>query len=412
MRKLNVYLKENPLKAIHVGTLAETKAGKVYFEYDSSYLKTGFNISPFKLNFTSGIQENKDSYPRESFGVFNDSLPDGWGMLLMDRFFRKHNKALKDITIIDRLAYIGERGMGALTYEPASEIDIVQDNLLDLHKLSENSIEVLQGKTDEILPVMAKAGGSPGGARPKILVGFNGTELISGESELPDGYEHWLIKFRNPNDFTDAAKLEYVYAQMAKLAHLNIPEVRLFSDKHGNSYFGIKRFDRKIGNTRKHVLTLGNMIHADFRMPSIDYETLLRVTLNLTKNYEDAITAFRMMVFNIAAHNRDDHSKNFAFIMNSAGTWSLAPSYDLTFSLGPGGEHTTSVSGNGRNPSSKEILKLASLIDLKVEKAKEIISETCEAVKQFTRLAKDIGITRNTTNEIYSNISALELMKE
>lgn len=412
MRKLIVYIKENPQKFILVGTLAETTAGKVYFEYDSNYLKTGFNISPFKLNFTSGIQENKDSYPRESFGVFNDSLPDGWGMLLMDRFFRKHNKSLKDITIIDRLAYIGERGMGALTYEPASEIDIVHDTLLDLHKLSKNSIEVLQGKTDEIFPVMAKAGGSPGGARPKILVGFNGTELISGESELPDGYEHWLIKFRNPNDFTDAAKLEYVYAQMAKLAHLNIPEVKLFSDKHGNSYFGIKRFDREIGNKRKHVLTLGNMIHADFRMPSIDYETLLRVTLNLTKNYEDTIAAFRMMVFNVAAHNRDDHSKNFAFIMNSDGTWALAPSYDLTFSIGPGGEHTTSISGNGKNPSSKEILKLASLIDLKAEKAKEIISETREAVRQFTRLAKDIGIRKNTINEIYSNISALTLMKE
>ena len=171
---------------------------------------------------------------------FNDSLPDGWGMLLMDRFFRKNNRSIRDITVIDRLSYIGDRGMGALSYEPGDKIDFTHDKLLNLFKLSENSLDILQGRTEEILPVMAKAGGSPGGARPKILAGFNGEKLISGESELPAGYEHWLIKFRSENDFKDAGKIEYVYAQMAKNAGLNVSEFRLFNDDKGNSYLELK----------------------------------------------------------------------------------------------------------------------------------------------------------------------------
>ena len=404
MKKLNVYLKENLRSKILVGTLVETVSKRFFFEYSGDFLANKANISPFKLQFSSGLQKNKDTYPLDTFGVFNDSLPDGWGMLLMDRFFRKNNRVIRDITVIDRLAYIGNSGMGALTYEPADEIDFTHDKLLDLFKLSENALDIQQGRTDEILPVMAKAGGSPGGARPKILVGFNGEKLISGESELPVGYEHWLIKFRSENDFIDAGKIEYVYAQMAKKAGLKISESRLFHDNRGNSYFGTKRFDRLKDNKRIHTHTLSNLIHADFRVSSLDYEILLKVCSRLTRNYEDLKMCFRLMIFNILSNNRDDHGKNFAFIMDSSGIWSFAPAYDLIFSYGPGGEHSTTVAGEGRSPSIKDFAKLASLADISRKDADEIIDQVQTSVSMWKDLAADIEILPSDIKLIDRNI--------
>jgi serine/threonine-protein kinase HipA len=405
MRKLNVFLRENPASPVLVGTLAETDNKQHYFEYNENFLKNNHNISPFKLQFTRGLQENKDTYPRESFGVFNDSLPDSWGFLLMDRFFRKHGRNIRDITLIDRLAYIGSRGMGALAYEPAENMDFVRNNLLDLYKLSENSLAVLTGKTEDILPVLAKAGGSPGGARPKILAGFDGNRLISGESDLPEGFKPWMIKFRSVNDFRDAGKIEYVYAQMARESGLNVSEFRLFYDNKGNSYFGTKRFDREDHGRRIHTHTLGNLIHADFRIPSLDYEMLFKVCSRLTENYEDVKMCFRLMVFNVLSHNRDDHGKNFAFQMNSKGRWSFAPAYDLMFAYGPGGEHTTTIAGEGRSPTIKNILKLASLVDISGVEANGIIKQVKSAISQWKKLASDAKIQLSDINLIQNNIS-------
>ena len=404
MKKLNVYLKEKETTKILVGTLVETDNKHFFFEYSENFLAHKANISPFKLQFSGGLQKNTDTYPRDTFGVFNDSLPDGWGMPLMNKAFRKSNRDIRNITVIDRLAYVGSNGMGALTYEPADKINFTHDNLLDLFKLSENALDVLQGKTEKILPVMAKAGGSPGGARPKILAGFNGEKLISGENELPTEYEHWLIKFRSENDFKDAGKIEYIYAQMAEKAGLNISESHLFHDNRGNSYFGTKRFDRLMNNKRIHTHTLSNLIHADFRLPSLDYEILLKVCSRLTENYEEVKMCFRLMIFNVLSYNRDDHGKNFAFIMDSNGIWSFAPAYDLMFSYGPGGEHSTTVAGEGRSPSIKDFMKLASLADISKKDAEEIIDQVQTSLSMWKNLATDIGISSSNLKLIAKNL--------
>jgi len=405
MRRLNVFLKENPASPVLVGTLAETDNKQHYFEYDENFLNNNHNISPFKLQFARGLQENKDTYPRESFGIFNDSLPDSWGLLLMDRLFRKHSRNIRDITLIDRLAYIGNRGMGALTYEPAEEMDFPQNDLFDLYKLSENSMDLLMGKTEEVLPILAKSGGSPGGARPKILAGFNGNKLISDGAELPDGYKPWIIKFKAVDDFSDAGKIEYVYAQMAKEAGLNISEFHLFNDNNGNSYFGTKRFDRKDGNKRVHTHTLANLIHADFRIPSLDYEILFKVCSRLTGNYNDVEMCFRLMVFNVLSYNRDDHGKNFAFQMSTDGTWSFAPAYDLTFAYGPGGEHTTTIAGEGRNPIVKDFLKLSSLADISEVEANRIIKQVKSALSKWKKLASDVGVSASNIKLVHEQIA-------
>jgi len=401
MRKLNAFLKYNPAEPILVGTLVETNEKKFLFEYDSEYLEKGYNISPFKLTFTSGLQVNKNSYPRESFGVFDDSLPDGWGVLLMDRFFRKTNLNIRDLTIIDRLAYIGNRGMGALAYEPSEDVSCSDVDLLDLYKLSENSMEILQGKFCDVLPVMALAGGSPGGARPKILAGFDGKTLISGEGELPEGFEHWIIKFRSEHDLSDAGKIEYVYAQMAKDAGINISDFHLFEDVHGTSCFGTKRFDR-IGytNRRLHSHTLCNLIHADFRIPSLDYEVLLKVCSRLTGNYSDVKMCFRIMIFNIIAHNRDDHGKNFSFLMDDTGHWSFAPAYDLMFADGPGCEHSLTIAGEGRNPTMKDVLKLAKLVDISSEDLYAMVDKVKDSLSKWENLALNLKVCNADIMEI------------
>ncbi|MFA6567350.1 MAG: type II toxin-antitoxin system HipA family toxin [Victivallales bacterium] len=395
MRKLKVYLRENPSAPVLVGILAETSEKRCFFEYDSTFLEKGINISPFKLRLAGGLQENHDSFPPQIHGVFNDSIPDGWGLLLMDRFFRVHGRNIRDITAIDRLSYIGENGMGALAYEPAEDTGRSKDPPLNLYRLAKNSMEILQGRTEEVLPEMAKAGGSPGGARPKILVGFNGRELISGEGSLPGGFDPWLIKFKAENDFQDAGKIEYVYSVMAEKAGLDVPEHRLFNDSRGNSYFGTRRFDRE-DNRRIHVHTLGNMIHADFRLPSLDYEILLKVCYRLTGNMADVKKCFRLMVFNVLSYNRDDHGRNFAFKMDLNGRWSFAPPYDLMFSYGPGGEHSTSVAGEGRCPGARDFKRLAELAGIAGMESEGIIGEVRESVRQWTSLARAARVSGET----------------
>ena len=357
MRKLNVYLKENPSVPVLVGVLAETEGKRFFFEYDSAFLGKGINISPFKLRLDGGLQENRDSFPLQVHGVFNDSIPDGWGMLLMDRFFRTHGRNIRNITAIDRLAYIGKNGMGALAYEPAEDTGQSPDLSLNLYKLAKNSQDILKGRTEDILPEMAKAGGSPGGARPKILAGFNGSELISGEGELPEGFSPWLIKFRAENDFKDAGKIEYAYSVMAEKAGLDVPEHRLFNDSRGNSYFGTRRFDRA-DNKRTHVHTLSGLIHADFRLPSLDYEILLKVCYKLTGSMSDVKKCFRLM-----------------------------------FSYGPGGEHSISVAGEGTHPSTKEFNRLAELSGITRVESEGIIGEVRESVKQWPKLARAAHIS-------------------
>jgi len=409
VRSLKVYLKENPSAPVLVGVLAETAEKRCFFEYDPDFLGRGVNISPFKLRLAAGLQENHDSFPRQIHGVFNDSIPDGWGLLLMDRFFRAHGRNIRDITAIDRLSYIGDNGMGALAYEPADDTGQSPDSPLNLYRLAKNSMEILKGRTEDVLPELAKAGGSPGGARPKILAGFNGRELVSGENELPAGFDPWLIKFRAENDFKDAGKVEYVYSVMAEKAGLDVPEHRLFTDGRGNSYFGVRRFDRR-NNRRTHVHTLGNMIHADFRLPSLDYEILLKICYRLTGGMGDVKRCFRLMVFNVLSYNRDDHGRNFAFKMDSDGKWSFAPPYDLMFSYGPGGEHSTSVAGEGRHPAAKDFNRISEIAGIARTESEDIIGEVRESVSQWSSLARAARISAETIS-LVSGCQAKMLQK-
>ena len=381
-----------------VGQLAEAEH-RIYFEYDAAFLQAPLWLSPFKLPPEPGLHEHRDRAFGPLFGLFDDSLPDGWGLLLMDRHFTRQGVALETISPLDRLAYLGERTMGALTYHPPAQKENLDHQMLDLHDLSREAHQVLAGKSDRILPQLLRAGGSPGGARPKVLIGLRGDEVISGEDELPEGYTAWLVKFQSGKESIDDGRIEFAYAQMARAAGIIIPDTRLFTTHEGDAFFGVARFDRQ-QNRRRHVHTFGNLIHANFRIPGCDYELLLRVTRVLSKNHADVEAVFRQMVFNILAHNRDDHVKNFAFMLDAQGIWQATPAYDLTFSPGPGGEHTMTVAGEGREPGREHIMRIADGAGIARRDATAIVEKVAAAIGNWPQFARDVDIGAGTVRKI------------
>ncbi len=402
MKKLHVFFHRSREDKFLVGDLAETQ-NRIFFEYDSSFLDNPLWLSPYKLPPEPGIHEHTDRHFGPLFGLFDDSLPDGWGLLLMDRFFEKNGVDIDKISILHRLSFLGKSTMGALTYEPAVKHKN-DDNLVDLQALAEQSRQILAGETTEVLPQLMKIGGSPGGARPKVLIGINNNgQMISGENDLPKGFEHWIIKFNSKNDFPDSGAVEYAYSLMAGDAGILMPETQLFKLNSGEKLFGIKRFDRK-ENRRFHVHTFGNLIHSNFRIPECDYKTFLKVVLDLTKNYQDFKRAFHQMVFNVMANNRDDHVKNFAFMITEHQEWTLAPAYDLVYSKGPGGEHSMSLAGEGRTPGKQEIIKLGKKFGLSINKINDCIEKVMIAVKKWTNYAQTAGVTEQTKDYIQKKI--------
>jgi len=249
-----------------------------------------------------------------------------------------------------------------------------------------------------------RAGGSPGGARPKVLVGVKGDTVISGEDDLPDGFEHWIVKFAAKDDIRDAGPMEFAYSLMAKAAGLDMPETRLFEVREGSDirhYFGVSRFDRAPGNRRFHVHTAAGLLHLNFRIPSADYSDLFKVTQALTRNHLDLLSLFRLMVFNVAAHNRDDHTKNFAYILDDlTGDWSLAPAYDLTYEPGPGGEHATTIAGEGNRPQRQDCLRVAAEVGITASKAIPIIEQVNAALDRWSDFASEAGCRRVITTNI------------
>ena len=404
MKKLEVRFTRGPDEAWPVGVLAEDR-GRTYFEYSPEFLARGLNLSPLRLPFQPELFTHNDRDFGPLPGLFDDSLPDGWGLLLMDRYFRQRRMNLMDVTPLDRLAWLGTRTMGALTYHPPTDRQGADERTFLLHELARQSAEIFAGEAVEVLPQLLRAGGSAGGARPKVLVGVRGDDLISGAEDLPEGYSHWIIKFKAGQDTPDVGPMEYAYALMAGAAGIPLPPVRLFKTAEGDCFFGVRRFDRE-GNRRIHVHTFGNLIQSNFRIPSADYADLLKATALLTRNHQDVLQAFRRMVFNVMAHNRDDHVKNFAFLLDDvAGEWKLAPAYDLILSRGPGGWHTMTVAGEGKKPGRVHMLRLAEQAGIAPRQAAAMMDETEAAVNRWDDFATQAGVSDEGRKLVSASLS-------
>ena len=397
---LTVYLDARSQRR-KVGRLA-FKDRQILFEYDSPFLNSGIEISPIKLPLRPGVSIAGAAIFDGLFGVFNDSLPDGWGRLLLDRTVEKHGVQRGQLSPLDRLAYVGRHGMGALSYEPELSQQTAADTPLALDELAEESATVLAGENEEVFEDLLRLNGSSSGARPKIVaqVSADKKRIIHGRQQLQSGFAHWMIKFPSSQDARDAGAIEYAYSLMAKAAGVEMPETYLFRTKK-NRYFGTKRFDRD-GDARIHMHSLGGLIHADHRTPSLDYDMVLRVTQALTRNIQDAEKVYALACFNVLAHNRDDHAKNFSFLLSPKNEWIFAPAYDLTFSYGPGGEQSMLVMGEGRNPGATQLLALGKQHGLK--SAPEILAKVQRTVANWSRHAEQASVSRKSTQEIADNI--------
>ena len=384
-----------------VGRLA-FKDRQVLFEYDASFIASDIEISPIKLPLRPGVAIADTTIFDGLFGVFNDSLPDGWGRLLLDRTVGNYGIHRGQLTPLDRLTYVGQHGMGALSYEPELGLQNADNAPLVLDKLADESAAVLAGENEEVFEELLRLNGSSSGARPKIVaqVSTDKKRIIHGQQELQSGFEHWMIKFPSSQDVRDVGAIEYAYSLMAKDAGVEMPETHLFRTKR-NKYFGTKRFDRD-GDARIHMHSLGGLIHADHRSPSLDYDMVLRATLALTRNIRDAEKAYALACFNVLAHNRDDHVKNLSFLLNARNEWIFAPAYDLVFSYGPGGEQSMLVMGEGRNPGTAQLQALGKQHGIK--NAPEILAKVKQAVANWPRYVEQADVSRKSAKEIVGKI--------
>jgi len=379
---------------------------KIYFRYNSDFLYTGLNLSPIKLPFNGEINStNKEPFDG-LYGMFNDSLPDGWGRLLLDRTLSSKGINVTRITPIDRLAYVGSGGMGSLIYHPKIEGNQDLSDKIELDIIANEMNRILQGTSSDIIEELFVLGGSSGGARPKIFVGYNPTskEIIHGVEVLPDGFENWIIKFPSSSDNPEIAKIEYAYHKMAIKAGIEMSECKLFEGKSGQTYFGTKRFDR-IENKRLHVHTASGLMHDNFRASTMDYGHLMDCAFRLEKHVNAYEKVFRLAAFNVFSHNRDDHSKNFSFLMNAKAEWQFAPAYDLTFSYSNYGFHSTMVAGESQNPGRKELMKLATHFGVK--NAKAIIEQVQDALDTWEETAKECGVTKENRESTQKAINKL-----
>ncbi len=393
------------VEVIPVGRLAMHQ-GRILFEYAAGFIERRLDISPFYLPLQSGVQVAKSHLFEGLPGVFNDSLPDGWGRLLLDRAVMARGIPHQQLTPLDRLAYVGSKGMGALIYEPEYQEASKSTSVLDLDELNEETRGVLGGEAQEVIDKLLELGGSSAGARPKVLVNYNknANTLTRGSQKVKESEEPWMIKFASHSDQLDIGNIEYAYSLMARASGIDMPETRLFHGRSNRAYFGVRRFDRDHAK-RIHMHTASGLLNADHRIPSLDYENLFRGMLALNPDMQELEKLFRLTCFNVFAHNRDDHSKNFSFIMKSNGDWLFAPAYDLTFSFGPGGEHSAVVMGEGKSPGRPHLLELAKKFQLK--KANEIIDQVVEVISQWSTFAEKAEVRMDSLKTIRRKLDSL-----
>lgn len=382
-----------------LGTLADT-GQRILFEYTPQARAQGLELSPLRAPLAGVGAVAGEPFFMGLPGLVADSLPDGWGLLLMDRAFARAGRPPARISPLERLAFIGERAMGALVFEPADDTPPEPDTL-DLTQLAREAEQINRDDADEIsqdanpaLTRLLMLGGSPQGARPKVLVHYQpGTGRISGHADNNGGGEPWLIKFPANQEHRDACAVEALYARLATHCGLDMPPSQFFELDGRHSAFGVRRFDRAAG-LRVPMQSLSSALHADYRQPTLDYEMLLRLTRRLTGDEREVVKAFERCVFNVLTHNRDDHARNFAFCLDRQRHWKLAPAFDLTYSEGPRGQHFTTIAGEGLAPSRAHLLELARRAGVPTRQAQASIDRLCAGMDALGELAKDLPIRK------------------
>ena len=384
-----------------LGTLADD-GQQLLFEYSPQALAEDLSLSPRYLPLQKQAIGHFPPHQWRLPGLFADSLPDGWGMLLMDKLFRKQGIRLEQFSPLDRLSFIGHRGMGALTYEPDTQGDVLADTV-DLVALAQETVLVLQGADTETLQRLALLGGSPQGARPKVLVFYDPASARISTTPMHAG-SGWLVKFQAMGEHKEVCAIEAFYAQLARACGLDVPDTHVFDLSAKQAALGIERFDLVQGQ-RVPIHSLAGFLHSDFRIPSaVDYTTFLRATRMLTRDEREVQKAFERAVFNVLFHNRDDHPKNLAFRMDAQRHWKLAPCFDLTYSQSPGGEHQMDVCGEGLNIQRSHLMQLAQNGGLDQRWALQRLDGMLDVVDQWRELVSGFDTRQRTAQAILQSV--------
>lgn len=372
------------------------------FEYAPEALAQGLELSPLHLKLRPQAYGDFPVYQHRLPGLLADSLPDGWGLLLMDRVFRQ--QGLRHPGPLDRLAFIGHRAMGALCFIPAQDAD-AQAPDWGLLALAQESARVLAGEAGAALRELALTGGSPQGARPKALVQY---DMASGQiSTRPDAAgSPWLVKFPAQGEHQEVCAIEQCYAELARECGLETPESRWFEVSAKLAAFGAARFDQEAG-LRVPVHSLAGLLHIDFRLPgAADYTTFLRATRLLTRDEREVEKAYDRAVFNVLFHNRDDHPKNLAWRLGRDRHWRLAPAFDLTFSTGPMGQHHMDVCGEGAAIERGHLLRLAQEGGIGIHTAKHSIDRMLPHAASLAGRLADFPVRRATAQVLCATVQA------
>lgn len=358
-----------------VGRLSLTPDNRLnVFEYDKSWIAGGFSISPLELPLRPGVFIAKAQPFYGNFGVFEDSLPDGYGRYLLHKALLRKGINDSDLSSLDRLALVGDNGMGALTYAPAIILEH-EDAVSDFDRLQQIALEVLKEQQDNDAGLLLYNSGNSGGARPKAV--------------FSDSDGHWIVKFRHTYDPTDIGVQEYSYNEIARKCGIVVPDFRLVNGR----YFASRRFDINCDGKRLHTATVGGLLCISLREPFMDYSNLLALTGYITQSREDVEQMYRRMLFNYFVDNKDDHCKNFSFYVvrdseTGAWRWRLAPAYDLTLCTeGYNGEHATSVNGTG-HPELSDFIAVGIKIKLTEARCREIIDEVRSGCGDLIRYSK------------------------
>ena len=417
VQTLDIHRTLSSSEVVFVGRLAQNRQG-VFFQYDENYIRQFGNLSPFSLHEDLQLQQSPPKPHQGIHGVFGDSLPDGWGLLLQDRIFRQQGILPTQITAMDRLAFVGHQGMGALSFTPISDFSPDEDSAIDIAALGLEAQALfdqtlsgdLDSSTHKVLTALVAAGSS-GGARPKAQIYMAAGDTSHCRTRAKAGDEAWLIKFTSKNLPLghEEGLCEAVYLQMAERAQCQPPSWQLIEApacSGAAAWLAVKRFDylanaNAKGTGRLHMHSACGLLDADFRSPSLDYLDLIKASRQLCQSPAAGQLQFRRAIFNLFAANQDDHSKNWAFLQQDDASWQPAPFYDVTFSPHPFNEHATAFAGHGKKPPLKTMQKLAASAGLASWKdAKNCIKEVLEAIDDFEHLAKQHNISKGTQSAI------------
>jgi len=401
--------------------------GYYAFEYDSHFVKSGIELAPLAMP----LSESREPFvfvdlPELSFkrlpAMLADALPDDFGNALIDAWMAGKGLDKARVTPLDRLAYMGKRGMGALEFRPARTPAVAGSTAIKLSRLVESARQAVQGElgSDRLakaaLAQIIQVGTSAGGARAKAAIAWNPTtdEIRPGQFDVEPGFEHWLLKFdgmgadRELGGTQDYGRIEYAYYRMARAAGIDMSPCRLL-EENGRAHFMTLRFDRQ-GNCKHHLQSLCAMAHLDFKQKaSHDYSQFLQTVIRLGLDYADLEEAFRRMAFNVMAANCDDHTKNISFMLREGMRWELAPAYDVTYAFNPSGEwtwqHLMAVNGKFTGITQADLLAVGDRFAIGT--APKVLKQVREAVAAWPDFAKQAGVNPIEANRILEQHSLL-----